>query len=125
MQATSVLESFRGGQALTKRGNHSLLGSGSTGIVLSVSQDLHRVAELSFAEQQKSLATGNGRATVVGRLGRHIGKVDAFVKHVAVDWCLWGRDAQTLPENTSVVCSTRAMPVKSQILESRTSVRVF
>jgi hypothetical protein len=70
-----------------------------------VGQDLHWVAKFSFAEKKKSLATRVVRATIVGRLGRHVGEVDSLVKHVSIDGSLRRSDTETLSEDTTVVSS--------------------
>jgi hypothetical protein len=64
---------------------------------------LHRIAQFSLAEEKKRLATRVVRATVVGRLGGHIGKVDTFIKHVPIHWGLWWSNAETLSKDTAIV----------------------
>jgi hypothetical protein len=85
--------------------NHAFLCCGGSSIVLSVSQDLHWIAQFSLAEEKKRLPARVVRATVVGRLGRHVGEIDSFVKHIPVDWGLWRRNTKTLTKDTAVVGS--------------------
>ena len=64
---------------------------------------MHRIAQFSLAEEKKLLATRVVRATVVGRLRRHVGEVYSLVKHVPVDWGLRRGNAETLSKDTTVV----------------------
>lgn len=50
------------------------------------------------------------RTAVVGGLGRHVGEVDAFVEHIAVDWRLWWSNTEALSKDTAVVCRAGAVP---------------
>jgi hypothetical protein len=46
---------------------------------------LHWVAQFSLAEKKKRLAARVVRTTVVGRLGRHVGKINTLVEHIPVE----------------------------------------
>lgn len=109
---TRVLQTFRRSQALAPSRNIAVLCCGRSGVVRSVSEDLHGISQLSLTEQKECLPAGVVRATVVCRFGRHVGEVDSFVEHVAVHRSFGRRNAETLPKDTSVVGSARTMPIQ-------------
>lgn len=105
VEASCVLESLWSSQALTPSRDHAFLCCGSSSVVLSVSQNLHRVAQFSLAEKKECLPTRVVRATVVGRLGRHVGEIQAFVKHVAIHRRFFRSNSEALSEDTTEVGS--------------------
>ena len=49
------------------------------------------------------MTVGGVGAAIVGRLGRHVGQVDALPEHVARHRGLWRGDAQSLAKNVTRV----------------------
>jgi hypothetical protein len=118
VQDTSVLQALGSRQSLTPSADRALLLGSRCSIVLSVSQDLHGIAQLGLAEQQERLAARVVRTAVVGGLGRHVGEVDAFVEHVAIDRRLGWSNAEALAKDAAVVCRTGAVPGDEKVSEN-------
>lgn len=96
---SSPAHSFRG--ALSRRQ--------VSGVVIRVEFLVH-LSQGHLAKQQDASAAFLGSETVVGRLRRHVCKVDSLSKHVAGHWGLRRGDAQALTEDSHKVSQSTSVP---------------
>jgi len=82
MNNTGINPLAGAGSTLTPGTVHALLLCISASIRASSSELLYRITKLSFTKQKQSLATSVVRAAVSGRLGGHVGEINALTEHV-------------------------------------------
>eukprot|EP01137_Pigoraptor_chileana_P023348 Opistho-2@89478 len=66
--------------------------------------------QCNICEKEVSIRIGARSEAVIGRLGDHVGKVDAFSEHVSGRGCFRGSNAQACSKNACVVRHAGAVP---------------